>query len=267
MVLFDVHAHLSSERFADDLEQVLVNAKEAGVSTIISNGLNPEDNLQVLKLSQRFPIIKPAVGFYPVDTVLRSMRAAGVDYPSRDPDYSAEEGIASVAALAEQAVAIGEIGLDGYWVPEEFWEEQERVFRQLIAIALEHDKAIIIHSRKRERRCLEILLEMGVKKADFHCFGGKVKLAREIADAGYYLSIPANSRRSESFKRMLETIPRTQLLLETDCPYLSPISGERNEPRHVMETAKFAAELWGCAISEVEAQLGHNFEKLFAFAP
>jgi Tat protein secretion system quality control protein TatD with DNase activity len=83
-------------------------------------------------------------------------------------------------------------------------------------------KPMIVHTRRRERRALEILTELGARRVCWHCFGGKAKLARAVAEAGHWLSIPANARRSESFTRMLETLPRERLLLETDCPYLGP---------------------------------------------
>jgi TatD DNase family protein len=126
---------------------------------------------------------------------------------------------------------------------------------------------MIVHTRKRERRAFEILREMGATRVDWHCFGGKVALARQIAEHGHWLSIPANARRSESFTRMLETLPRDRILLETDCPYLGPDKARPNEPATVRGTAEYAAELWGCPVAEVEARLAESFERLFGFPP
>ncbi|MFI5307580.1 MAG: TatD family hydrolase, partial [Polyangiales bacterium] len=242
-------------------------ARAAGLTTIISNGLNPADNDAVLALAAREPMVRPALGFYPVDTVLQEMRAAGVDYPREGDECSADEGIAYVRDHVEQAFAIGEIGLDGYWVGEAFWPAQERAFRALVTIALEADKPIIIHSRKREARAFEILEELGAERVCWHCFGGRVKLARRIADRGHYLSIPANAARSESFTRMLETLPRERVLLETDCPYLAPEPGARNEPANVVATAGHAAKLWQMPEEALEALLAENFERLFGSPP
>ncbi len=263
MGIHDVHAHLTHPRLIADSEAVLQRAREAGLTRIISNGLNPEDNAEVARLAESDPMVLPAFGLYPIDAVLPEMHEMEVEYPRAPGPWTTEEAILWVREHCKEAVAVGEIGLDGYWVPEELWDRQEEVFRALVQVAIDHDKPIILHSRKRERRCFEILEEMGAKRANFHCFGGKVKLARRIAEAGFHLSIPANARRSESFTRMLQTLPRTQLLLETDCPYLAPERGATNEPATVAGTASYAAELWDEEPAAVQAQLEENFRTLF----
>jgi TatD DNase family protein len=267
MGLFDVHAHLTHPRLAADFEAICARARAAGVTTIISNGLHPEDNEATRALARRDPIVKPAFGLYPVDAVLTEMHAMGVDYPRDGAPFTADEAVAWVRDHAGEAIAIGEIGLDGHWVPEALWARQEEVFRALVAIAIEADKPVIVHTRRRERRALEILRELGATRVDWHCFGGKVKLAREIAEAGHYLSIPANARRSETFTRMLETLPRDRVLLETDCPYLGPDKDRPNEPANVRGTAEYAAEIWKTSLAEVEARMAESFERLFRVAP
>ena len=269
MGLFDVHAHLTHPDLAPREAEVIANARAAGLTSIVVNGLNPTDNAAVAALASRHPdLVRPAFGFYPVDTVLARMEELGIDYPRDIPPVSADEGVAWVRDHVEGAFAVGEIGLDGYWVPEALWEEQEAVFRRLVAIALEADKAIIIHTRKRERRALEILDEMKVTRVDWHCFGGRVKLARAIAERpGHYLSIPANARRNEAFTRMIETLPRERILLETDCPYLGPEPGAQSEPASFAGTAAFMAETWAFTSRQVEAQLADNFERLFQVRP
>jgi TatD DNase family protein len=265
----DVHAHLTHPKLRESASEVIERARSAGVTSIVSNGLNPRDNLAVRELAREYPMVKPAFGFYPVDTVLPELRAAGkADFPREDVECSREEGVAFVREHASEAFAIGEIGLDGYWVPEEFWEPQEQAFRELVKIAMDANKAIIVHTRKRERRTFEVLLELGAPRVNWHCFGGKLKLAREIVESpGHYFSIPANARRSQSFTRMLETLPRERLLLETDCPYLSAEPGAQSEPANVAQTAAYAAELWKTDERGVLAQTAENFERLFGVAP
>ena len=193
----------------------------------------------------------------------------GVEY-HRDTDApppTAEACVQWVADHADEAFAIGEVGLDHYWVPRELWQRQEDIFRQLIRLAMAADKALIIHTRKAERRALEVLQEEGATRVNWHCYSSKVKLARQIADAGHFLSIPANVRKAQNFQRMVETLPRDRILLETDCPYLGPVREELNEPANVAGTARYAADAWGWSEADVADQLAHNFEALFGVAP
>jgi len=267
MGLADVHAHLTHPRLAPQEKEILARARAARVSAIVSNGLNPQDNEAVRALAQRDPLVRPAFGLYPVDAVLPEMRALGIDYPREGDECSAEQAVAWLEANVGDAFAVGEIGLDGHWVPEALWPRQEQIFRTLVELALAADKPIIVHTRKRERRALEILRELGAERVDWHCFGGKVNLARAIAEHGHTLSIPANARRSESFTRMLETLPRDRVLLETDCPYLSPDRARGSEPADIAGTAAYAGELWGVSTAEVVERTSENFARLFGFAP
>ena len=109
---FDVHAHLTDSRLAADEQGVLERAATAGVTTIISNGLNPQDNAKVLELAQRAPIVRPAFGLYPVDAVLLEMEAMGIDYPRETQPLPASDCVQWVADHVEDCVAVGEIGLD-----------------------------------------------------------------------------------------------------------------------------------------------------------
>lgn len=263
MGLYDVHAHLTHLDLAADLPAVLERAQAAGLTRIISNGLNLVDNQAVLELCRQNPMLRPALGLYPVDAVLPEMRAAGIDYPREGLEHDLPENLLFIERHIEQAIAIGEIGLDGYWVPEPFWLQQEAAFRELVKLAKAADKPVIVHSRKRELRAFELLTELGAQRVVWHCFGSKVKLAQRIAQQGHYLSIPANARRSEAFSKMLLTLPRTQLLLETDSPYLSPRSGDRNEPANVRETVEYAAELWQSNVPSVIACFEENYFRLF----
>jgi TatD DNase family protein len=268
MGLHDVHAHLTDPRLAADEPGVLTRAQQAGVSTVIANGLNPADNERVQALARRNPLVRPAYGLYPVDAVLPEMLAMGVDYerPALEP-LPAEEALGWLAQHVDEAVAVGEIGLDHHWVPDALWARQEQVFRELVRLALRAGKPIITHSRKAEARMLEVLVEEGATRVDWHCFGGKVKLGLKIAAQGHWLSIPANARKSESFTKLLKELPRDRILLETDCPYLGPEKGVLNEPANVAGTASYMAELWGWPVERVHDQLAQNFEALFDFSP
>lgn len=266
MGLHDIHAHLTDPRLAADEAGVLERARAAGVTTIVSNGLHPADNQAVWELSQRTDLVKPAFGLYPVQAVLPEMRELNVDYPS-DVEIDVEQAIAWVEAHVEDCVAVGEIGLDHYWVPEPLWDLQEQRFRRLVQLAMDADKPIIVHSRKAERRTFEVLKELGIQRVDWHCYSSKVNLGKQIAEHGHWLSIPANVQRAENFTRLLQTARRDRLLLETDCPYLGPDRDALNEPGNVRITVEFAATTWDCSVAAAEAQFAENFEALMGFAP
>ncbi len=269
MGLFDVHAHLTDKRFAEDEALVLDRASAAGLTTIVSNGLNPRDNAAVLALAARAPLVKPALGLYPVDAVLPEMLAMGLPYPRDEaaPPPSAEEAVGWLEDHVGQAFAIGEVGLDRHWVPEPLWAAQEAVFRRLVRLAMQADKALILHSRKAEARTLEILVEEGARRVVWHCFSGKLKLGQAIAAQGHWLSLPANISRAGSFSRLAMAVPQDRLLLETDCPYLGPRPGERNEPANVAETAAHLQAAWGLDAPSLQDRLERNFQAVFGVSP
>lgn len=258
----DVHSHLTHEDFANDLPQVVQRAEASGLGAIIVNGLEPHSNRRILELAKIYPIIKAALGIYPIDAI----NGLGASLPHPVARFDVDEEIAFIEAqiLAGRVFAIGECGLDGYWVGEETFAEQERVFEALIEKAKNHNLPLIIHTRKREERAMEILAHHNVEHVDFHCYGGKAKPALQAAEKyGWYFSIPANARRSESFRKLLKELPPDRILTETDCPYLGPEKGERNEPANVVGTVALLAELRGISVDAAEDLVWSNYKRLF----
>ena len=248
VALFDVHCHLDDKAFALDVEEVVKRAEEVGVRFVICNGVNPASNRAILSLAERFPIIKPALGLYPTDALT----------------FDVDKEIAFIREHAEEIIAIGEVGVDYHWIKDEGEKEREREnFRKAVALALEIKKPLIIHSRSAEKDTLDILEEMGAKHVDLHCFGGNLKLAKRAVQLGFYLSIPPNIVRSEHFKRMVEELPLSHLLLETDAPYLGPEKEGRNEPANVLFTVREIAKIKGLEEEEVRNHLFFNFQRLF----
>lgn len=258
----DVHAHLIHPAFSGEEDQVAERAAAAGVSRVIVNGLEPRSNRAVLALCERHGNLLPALGIYPVEAIAQRIDRAAWTHPWPPPEpFDVDAEIDFIASVADRLVAIGECGLDAYWVTEHM-DEQERVLRRLVEVALAADKPLILHTRKAEERTFAILQEMGVRRADFHCYGGKLKLAERIAAAGYHFSIPPVVVRSESFQRMSQKLPLECLLTETDCPYMGPGEG-RNEPANVpLGVAKMAA-VRGLSNDDMVAALARNFETLF----
>ena len=165
---------------------------------------------------------------------------------------------------AKKIVAIGECGLDRHYVSDdESMAEQEEVLRKLCRLGVKHDLPVILHTRKAEERTLQLLLEEGVKKADFHCFCGKAKLGVKIAEAGYYLSIPSAVERTDSFKKLVSMLPMDRILTETDCPYMGPDKGERNDPSTIPRGVAAIAAVKRMTADEANAKIRNNFKTLF----
>lgn len=267
MFYIDIHTHLTHEKFAPDLDAVITAARTQGLGHIVVNGTDPQSNRTILTLAHNYDIVQPALGIYPVEAVV-DILPDDFDYPV--PWFSVTEELDFITAKAKngELFAVGECGLDGYLLGEGTFAAQEKVFVQLCGIAMDYDLPLIVHSRKRERRIAEILIHHGVRRVDFHCFGGKVKLAQKLAaEHGYWFSIPANSRVNQGFQRMLETLPLEHILTETDAPWLAPVRGERNEPKNVTLTVQHLAEVRGLTQAEARDQVYKNFCALTGITP
>jgi len=259
----DVHAHLTHEKFAGDLEPVIQRAQAAGLGAIIVNGLEPESNRAILKMAETHHLVKPAYGIYPIDAV-NDILPSTLPFPVRRFDVQAAIQEIEVAASQGKLIAIGECGLDGHWVGAETFAAQERVLERLADIALRTKLPMIVHSRDLEQRTMDLLRHLGVKRVNFHCFGGKVKLAQHGAEHdGWWFSIPANATVNQAFRKMLSVLPPERILTETDCPYLSPRKGERNEPAHVVGTVTLMAAERGWSVEQARDQVWKNYCELF----
>lgn len=263
MYYVDVHTHLTHEKFSGDFADIINHAEKAGLKIIVVNGLHPTSNRQVLKMASQHPIVKAALGIYPVDAV-HSLLPKDFTLDVERFDVQDEIKFIKERASKKEIIAIGECGLDGYWVKEDTFSLQEKIFESLLEIAMNHDIPAIIHSRKREERAIDILKVHGTKKAVFHCFGGRLPLARKVVeDYGWHLSIPANAAVNEAFHKMLQTFPLDKLLTETDAPYLSPVRGTRNEPANVVKTVELLAKLRNLSVEEARDQIWNNFLSIF----
>ena len=246
--LYDVHCHLDSAQFESDYDKVIKRAEQAGVKIIISNGTDPLSNRKVLELAKKYPIVKAALGFYPVDAL----------------QFDVDKEIEFIKSQKDNIIAIGEVGIDYHWVKDPAEQEKEREnFRKALALAKELDKPIIVHSRSAEKDTLDLIEESGYQRVNLHCFAGNKKLIQRAFDMGLYISIPPNVVRSDHFARIAKTGPLKQLLLETDSPYLAPEKEGRNEPKNVVLAVEKMAELRGMDPVEIRNLLFMNFQRLF----
>jgi TatD DNase family protein len=143
-------------------------------------------------------------------------------------------------------------------------KKQEKIFRELVKLAIKIDVPVIVHSRKAEKECIEILEEMKAKKVVMHCFSGNMKLVGRIIRNKWTVSIPASVKYSEQFQNMAKKIPIAQLMCETDSPFLHPDRQKNNEPALVVEAYKKIAEIKKLETASVERILEDNYRKLIS---
>jgi TatD DNase family protein len=257
-LLIDSHAHLDGEEFAGDLDAVVARAR-AALSRVVLVGLwrGPGDFGNARALAARHPeFFSATVGVHPHDCARVS-----------EDDWAACER----AARDPGTVAVGETGLD-YHYDLSPREAQVASFRRSIRIAVAADKPLVVHVREADADCARVLREEGVpaRGGIIHCFTGDVAAARVYLDLGLYVSVAGivTFKTAEPIREAVKIVPRDRLLVETDSPYLAPIPfrGKRNEPAHVVETARKVAELWGTSVEDVARVTAENARRVFAVA-
>lgn len=247
-MLVDVHCHISFPEFDDDRINVIERAKKLNM-TIIDSGTDMEGNKRSLELSKKYPMIKSSLGLYPTHAIRLSQK-------------DLEKEIQFIEKNRNNIIAIGEIGLDKNEENHQI-EKQIGIFKKTLALAEKIKKPIVIHSRKAEGECIEIIETFSIKKVDMHCFGGNFKLVKKVADNGWSFSIPTNIVRLFHFQKIVEETPISQLLTETDSPYLSPYKEKRNEPSFVVETIKKISEIKKLDEEETKKLIYMNFQNFF----
>ncbi len=264
MNLLDVHSHLNHADFKKDLPEVLKRAEKAGVKVILCSGVNPPSNREVLELARKYPLIKASLGIYPIDAL--GLAEAEIGLPRQTVPIDLEEEFKFIERHKDQVVSIGEVGMDFYWAKkEETYEKQAENFRKIIRFAIRIGKPLVIHSRKAEEECIDIL-EQEIKHHEIpviqHCFSGRKSLMARAGALGHYFSIPPNILRSGSFQTLVKKVDINQLLTETDAPYLSPYPDTRNEPAFVLESIKKIAEIKGLSVEETAQKIWDNYGRV-----
>jgi len=257
-LLIDVHSHLDHHLLISKIDEIVKRAKNAGLKHIITNGINPETNRICLELSKKYDIVECGMGIYPRDALKNEIEAGG--YPIKLEDFDIDEEINFIKKNKNHIKAISEVGLD--FVNGESRQQIED-FQKMIQLSEELNKPIVIHSRKAEQKCIEMLESSKNKKIVMHCFSGKKSLVKKIVDNGWYLTIPTVVVRAFQFQENIKLVPITQLFCETDSPYLSPYKEQVNEPAYVVESYAKIAELKGMDLTEVVNNIYMNWQKVF----
>ena len=251
-MLVDVHCHLHFPEFDNDRDEVIKRCKAANITAVITSGTDHANNVKALELAKKYDIVKASIGIYPDDVVRMS-----------EADIAKE--LEFIASNSNNIVAIGEIGLDyKESTSQERQEKQKKHFKELLVLAEKLGKPVVLHTRKAEAEVVAIMESTKIKNAVFHCFTGSHKLVKKIADKGWYFSIPPIIVRSLHFQGMVNIVPKTQLLTETDSPYLAPPPKQRNEPIFIKETIEKIADLKNMNEEEVAKNIFANYQKIFS---
>lgn len=250
---FDTHAHLDAPQYDEDRHETIIRAKEAGIEHIVNIGFDRKTIPTTLALTEQYDFIYAAIGWHPVESI-----------------HMQEEDLQWIENLCAnpKVVAIGEIGLDYHWdtSPKEI---QKKVFREQIQLAKKLKKPIIIHNRDAHEDIVKTLKEENASEVGgiMHCFSGSWETAKLCLDMNFYISFggPVTFKNARVPKEVLEKVPLDRLLIETDCPYLSPhpFRGKRNESSYVTLVAEAAAQIKGISLDELAAITSENGKKCF----
>ncbi|WLD93451.1 TatD family hydrolase [Alkalihalobacillus sp. AL-G] len=252
-MLFDTHAHLNAVQFDEDREEVIQRAKDEGVSHIVVVGFDRPTIHGALELSDNYEFIYAAVGWHPVDAI---------DMTEEDLKWIEE------LASHPKVVAIGEMGLDYHW-DKSPKDVQMDVFRKQIQLAKKVNLPIVIHNRDATEDVVSTLKEEKAEEVGgiMHCYSGSLEIAKECMDMNFYISFggPVTFKNAKRPKEVAQEIPLDRILIETDCPYLSPhpLRGKRNESSYVKYVAEQIAELKGISFEEIAKKTSDNAFHLF----
>jgi TatD DNase family protein len=246
--MIDCHAHLASLEFDADRDAVRLRAAAAGVAAVLVVGEDAADNARVLRVVQGAPArgarMLPCLGMHPD-------RFADARPPPARAELDAV--LAQIRARASDLAAIGEVGLDYWWVKDpQRRRAQQALLEEMAALSLELDLPLNVHSRSAGHYTLDLLLAAGARRVLMHAFDGKAAHAVRGADAGYRFSVPPSVVRSEQKQKLVRRLPLESLLLESDAPVLGPERDVRNEPANLRHARDFVAAAHGVSPERVE---------------
>ena len=249
MKLVDTHCHLDNEKFDEDRLEVIERIKE-NLEFCVNIGYDLASSKKSLALANEYDFIYAVIGVHPIDIA----------------EYSEEvEKELEILGKNPKVVAIGEIGLDYHWMTEPKEIQQER-FKSQLELAERLNKPVVIHTRDAMEDTVNILKEYPNITGVIHCYPGSLETAKQLVDR-FYLGIGGTLtfKNSKKAVEVVKDIPLDRIVIETDCPYLTPepFRGKRNEPIYVEYVAKKIAEIKEISIEDVTKITTENAKKLY----
>lgn len=251
IIITDSHAHLEMREFDRDRADVIRRAEEAGVKRIVTVGTTLAECEKAVTIAAANPNVYAAVGIHP-----HEVKRIGKGTYDRLKEIAA----------APKVVAYGEIGLD-FFRNISPPEVQVRRFGEQLELAGELKLPIIIHDRDAHSQTVNMLKTAGASRGIIHCFSGDYSMARQCLDMGFYISIPGTVTfpKSDRLRDIVARLPLDRILVETDCPYLTPVPyrGKRNEPAYVANTVRQVAEIRKISFAEAARATSANAAQIF----
>lgn len=254
--LVDTHVHLNFDSYDVDRDEVANAWREAGVAHLVHSCVEPAEFPKIQAIAERYPEISIAVGLHPLD--MDKWTAGTAD------------AIAQLAASDPKVVAIGEMGLDFFKADDK--TVQKEAFVAQLEIARSLNLPVIIHCRDAADEMAEVLTEFfeanGPVKGVMHCWTGSPEETQRFLDLGFFISFSGivTFKNATEVKASAQMVPSDRLLIETDCPFLSPVpkrKEKRNQPAFVRHVAEHVAELRGIPLDELAVQTTRNAQTLF----
>lgn len=256
-MIFDSHAHYDDKQFDSDRDALLNSLKANGIGTVVNVGADMASTKRSLELSEKYPFIYAACGVHPSDAA------------QLDEDKENFEKLKAMCAH-EKCAAVGEIGLDYYWDKETAVRERQKYwFARQLQLSKEMNLPIIIHSRDAAKDTLDIMKSVDGQgtRGVMHCFSYSAEMAKIYIEMGFYLGIGGvvTFSNAKNIKEVVKYAPIEHILLETDCPYLSPAPnrGKRNSSLNLHYVAEMIAELKNMSKEDVVDITCRNAEKMY----
>ena len=252
MKLIDAHVHLSDTEYIGHIEELIADAKTAGVSALVTNSMDLKTCQNDIKLSEQYPgLVYPALGIHPWNVnVLK--------------ENELQETIEYIQAQKSKVVAIGEIGLDYKY--ESIWEQQVDVFDNMLHLAESLNVPVIIHSRGTTDKIVEMLPSYRLNRVLLHWFSHPMTALVKAIENGYYITEGPPATYSNGIREVIEKTPLTNLLTETDGPvtyWKQPYNGQLTKPSYIQNVVSAVAEIKKLPAEEVAEQVAKNFEAFF----
>ena len=250
-MIFDSHAHYDDEAFNEDREKIILGLQDKGVIGVLNCGASLEGARMSVELSSKYDFIYSAVGIHP-----------------EHADIVNEDIVKELRNLARspKVRAIGEIGLDYYYEENPHKDIQKAAFKLQMELARELKLPVVIHDRDAHSDTLDIMKEFPEVIGTVHCFSGSVEFAVECLKLGYYIGFTGviTFKNAKKIVEVAKVVPMDRLLVETDCPYMSPepYRGKRNQSDYIRYIIEKISEIKGKTIEEIEDITVSNIKSL-----